>query len=202
MPARLPPKKQYPEGPPWRGNQDTVNRRTLNAAWNALLTRDLADISFRDLAKEVGVSTPALYHHYPSLHALGVDLVLSSGAALRNQMVDKATKHSSARACFKAYLRFAARRPHHFALLLSPRFREAKDVKASRARFIEDFTELLLADSGRKSVAPAEVHALWAALHGAGALVATGELTERAAFDAIKPLLDRLAGRNGRRSPA
>jgi AcrR family transcriptional regulator len=70
-PPRLPPAPKYRETPPWEDNFDNVEVRTLNAAWNALFTTDLAELTFSALADEVGVTPAAIYHHFPTLSTFG-----------------------------------------------------------------------------------------------------------------------------------
>src|SRR4051812_38310065 len=176
--ARLPPPQQYAEHPPWRHRADTVRQRSLNAAWNHLLKQPFYELSVGEIAREVGVSTPALYNHFADRRALAAALSEAAGFKVRVDMNAITEKVSSARAAVKAYLRFARRRPNHFHLLLAPELNDATafpGIAKVRARFLDDFEILSTNDAG-KPVKHAS--AWWATVHGAACLVAAGALSE------------------------
>ena len=72
----------YADLPVWNHNFDNVGVRLVNAAWNALFTHELDDLSYRLLARDFGAAPQTLYHYYPSVAALGGELALRALATL------------------------------------------------------------------------------------------------------------------------
>jgi AcrR family transcriptional regulator len=183
--GRLPPATKYREIPPWRHNRDTVEVRTLNAGWNALFTTALTDFSFKELAKEVGVSPPALYHYFPTVTALGARLAEIAISTLLTRLAEdlaetppstEAERKAIVREVIKQYLRFAEERPRHFALMLSPQFSDAErfpDNVATRKQLHHAMSGVL-ATALWRDVTEAETHLFWSLLHGSAELVASG----------------------------
>ena len=49
--------------------------RILRVARNLIQTRSYLGFSFQDIADEIGIRKPSLYHHFPSKEALGVEVL-------------------------------------------------------------------------------------------------------------------------------
>ncbi len=197
----LPPAPHYADRPAWPHNSDTVETRTVNAAWNALFTIDLADFSFKALAKEVGVTPPALYHYFPTVSALGGELARQSHAKLffemKEDIVDAPPRTSAdlkfrAREVFFKYLLFAQKRPRHFGLLFAPQFSN-KEAFPWVALWQEQLLNLMngcvCAVIDRPSSA-LEVHVFHSIIHGSGALAASGVC---APVDLMLETIERIA---------
>jgi AcrR family transcriptional regulator len=141
----MPPAPSYTDLFPWKeeDNLDDIFKRTLNAAWNLLLTRDVSRISFRELASDSGVPVPALYRHFPSLDALAEHLALGSLTQLRREYLSAFFQSESPLHAFRAILEFAQRRPHHFGLIVAPRFTGLPRVLQFRSALNDELRALL-----------------------------------------------------------
>jgi AcrR family transcriptional regulator len=142
----FPPEPQYEDLPPWHpdDNFDNVRKRTINAAWDMLLTRDLSRIRFRQLAKVSCVTPPAVYHYFKDHDALGADLAVRSAIKLRKECNAAACRDRKA---YTRYIRtlfeFARKRPNHFALITSARFGEHPAVEDARKQIYDDLEGVL-----------------------------------------------------------
>lgn len=174
----LPPRREYQDTPDWEANDDNVRVRGLETAWNLLLEKDFSAITFRDIAKEVGVSPNLLYHHLTSLDVLAEHLAIHSLQKLSNEIVRLHERANAPRALHTAriFLTFAKRRPHHFTLMLSPRFNDSKAVMAFRDDMSKAFITLLERFIQRKPRSD-EVLTFQLLLYGGGARIAAGEAT-------------------------
>jgi AcrR family transcriptional regulator len=178
----LPPFKDPRDQPPWKENLDTVPRRTANAAWAALFERDWADITFKDLAKEVGVTTPALYHYYPTLSRLGCEMARASLAKLRAELVDTFNDaiddgkrpQEILYETLRAYWAFARKRPRHFGLAFAPDFSNDEQV-GKRRDGIREVIETTLAVVTENEAVRKKGRDVWAIVHGGAAIIAMGK---------------------------
>lgn len=170
----MPPAPGYSESFPWNedDNFDNVFKRTLNAAWNLLLTRDISRISFRELASDSGVTVPAIYRHVPSLDALAQHLALGSIIKLRREFREVFFKTVSPLHAFRAVLEFAQKRPHHLELIMSPRFAGRPVVLEFRADLHAELRAILMRWLQREPT-PAEQVALRIQLLGGAVQVAS-----------------------------
>lgn len=188
----LPPEPAYKDLPPWAHDFDNVRVRAVNAAWNALLTQDFSEISFRDLSKHTGATTQALYHHFPTLADLGANLATASLTKLRMEVHEEARRRKKPMDAFRAFFEFARLRPHHFSLALSPRFRADKEVAKRRGYIDEDLFVLATAWLDRRP-SRRERELLRVLLYGGGLAVATGTTTVGAAMAAVNSALESWA---------
>lgn len=138
-----------------------------------------AALSLRALAAGLGVTPNALYWHYADREAL-LGALAAHGAdelrrALRGARPGHAQQLSDLAPLAHAYLEFARKRPHLYALMTAPQ----RDPAVSAALWA-DVTAMLtpFVGAGR---APQVGVALWAYLHGAAGLEGMG------AFHAGKP---------------
>ena len=80
-------------------------------------------ISLRGLAKQIGVSAPALYRHFADRESLLAELAISGFAALRQQLLQ--VKHTPPRQALigigLAYVRFAQDEPNLYRLMFGGR---------------------------------------------------------------------------------
>ena len=184
--SRLPAATRYRDLPPWAHNSDTVEIRTINAGWNALFSLDLSGISFKELAREVGVTPAALYHHFPTIAALGAQLAVSGISSLLFDMAEDlddeppttaAARKALVREVIHKYLLFADKRPRHLALMFSPQFADADKfplVADQHRRLREAMQHVLAMEIGRLPTL-SEVHVFWSLIHGSAALITAGQ---------------------------
>lgn len=129
-----------------------------------------AALSLRGLAGALGVTPNALYWHYADRGAL-LTAVASRGIdelrhALRAAVPAGAGDLAALMPVAEAYLEFARRRPHLYALITAP----GRDAGISGGLW-DDVTALLSPFVGADRAAEAGL-ALWAYLHGAAGLEA------------------------------
>jgi AcrR family transcriptional regulator len=184
----LPEGTEYDDTPPWNHNIDNVEIRSLNAAWSLLLTKDVAEISFKEIAKEVRVTPNAIYYYYPTLTDLARELAIAATAKL---IVDVCAPHPRGAKpfhAFRAFFNFAKRRPHHFSLLTSPRFAEHKALIARREG-LEKALNTLLESALKRTPRADESHLLRLHLYGGGTLVASGTATVNEVMEPLSKTL-------------
>ena len=185
---------KYADGLPWRDNTDDVRKRLMDAAWNALLTKDLGAISLREVAQEVGVSAPAAYNHFKDKEDLFA--ALASGA-LTMLMVevgdlwpDLSLVKGKLQALSRVWLAFAKARPRHYAMMFSSQFTDPEkypQVASKRTVLKEFFGRLIAVEAGISAAEPgAEI--IFAILHGAASLIAAqlGAPSVTAVSDALE----------------
>jgi AcrR family transcriptional regulator len=186
----VPPRGPFPERPTyddvpfWEHNFDNVETRTINAAWNQLFTIDLTDLSFHSLARSVGVSPAAIYHHFSSPAALGAALASKSCVTL-NQTLTFAGDFGQRRPrpleeLVKAYLEFAFKRKRHFALSFSPQFSSADrfpEVMSGRRAIASTLWTLWEEETGREPEIE-DLQVFWGMLHGSAALIAANHVPQ------------------------
>lgn len=61
----------------------TTREEILSVARNLIQTRSYLGFSFQDVADEVGIRKPSLYHHFPTKEALGVEVLHEATHAFR-----------------------------------------------------------------------------------------------------------------------
>ena len=61
----------------------TTREEILNVARNLIQTRSYLGFSFQDVADQVGIRKPSLYHHFQTKEALGVEVLQEATAAFR-----------------------------------------------------------------------------------------------------------------------
>jgi TetR/AcrR family transcriptional repressor of nem operon len=61
----------------------TTRGEILSVARNLIQTRSYLGFSFQDVADEVGIRKPSLYHHFPTKEALGVEVLHEATHAFR-----------------------------------------------------------------------------------------------------------------------
>lgn len=170
---------EYADGPDWEANFDNPYVRGINTAWNLLLNRDFSAISFRDIAKANGLVPQALYHYIESLDVLAEDLAIRSFKKMENEILglgDQRRPGARLLHTVRAVLKFASARPHHYALMYSPRFKGSKAISVWWVALDRTFAALLT-HFLRRPATPHEVATLHALISGGGARIATGAST-------------------------
>jgi TetR/AcrR family transcriptional regulator, transcriptional repressor for nem operon len=61
----------------------TTREEILSVARNLIQTRSYLGFSFQDVADEVGIRKPSLYHHFPTKESLGVEVLHEATHAFR-----------------------------------------------------------------------------------------------------------------------
>ncbi len=179
--ADFPPPKRYRDLPHRDHNNISIRYRLLNAAWNALHDRGVEAISIRELADEAGVSQPAAYNHFRDKEALFAEVAREGLATLAAELVtlwpeETGVVKGTLKGICQIWLKFAAARPRHYALMFSLQFMDAEQypgIKAHRDQLDELFGVVANLELGFK-VPPVHGQMVLAILHGAGATVASG----------------------------
>ena len=177
----LPPPKKYRDLPIREDNRVDTAVRILNAAWNALHSRDAEDIALRDLAVEVGVSQPAAYNHFRDKQALFGEVAREALTTLIRELMvhlpeDAPDLTGRMKAVTEAWLGFAAARPRHYVLMYSLEFNDPKafPAVAVRREHLEKLFTVITQHELGFTAAPAQGHMVLAMLHGAASLIASG----------------------------
>jgi len=182
--GRLPARPDYADLPFWPHNFDNVQTRIVNGAWNALFESDLEDLSFKTLAKGIGVTPQAVYHYYPSFSALGGELASRACLTLHAELTEPRTwdaPRARPLAQFIAqYVAFAERRRRHFALMFSPRFSDPEafpGLAAGRMQLAKAIWSLLEIELGAEPPVE-ELQVFWGVIHGHASLIASGQVPQ------------------------
>ena len=138
-------------------------------------------VTLRAVARQVGISAPSIYSHFPDREAI-VDAIVDGAFSDFNSAIKAASDAADkagegplgrVRAGCAAYLRFAAERPHRYQLLF-----ERRDILGDGQRpfsAVRPQSLYLLMDSLRDCVEAGisastdpelDATAIWAALHG------------------------------------
>lgn len=152
----------------------------VEAGLRALETSDFADISLRQLAREVGVSATAVYRHFPDkqalLQALGQEGMEMLGRAQQAAAEAAGPESSGFAATGRAYVRFALAHPALFRLVFS-QCEEVGDAifgDTVAARLLQEKAEALTGGD------PQETERLmvqaWAVVHGLAMLMMDKQL--------------------------
>lgn len=171
------------------------------AAMALLETRPAAEISLREVARAAGVSHNAPYHHFGDRRALLKVLAERSMAALLESQRAAAAAdppRERLRAIARDYVRFAAERPHAFAVVYDPAVCVPGQPTAAMAPLIAAEEELVAAavrdampDLDGSGIAAMSA-AAWGAAHGLAQLAQAGHLSIAEALAAADALVDRL----------
>ena len=197
--GRLPPLPKYDDEPVWPNNRDDVAIRAVNAAWDALYKIDLDDISFKTLAKSMGITTAALYYHYPTLTHLGAELACRGCATLHSTLTLGTSREiprpKPLKEFVNQYLEFAGKRKRHFALMFSPRFGDAQifpGVLSCQLQLGQATLDLMEAELGSKPSVE-DLHVFWGIIHGSATLIAANHVPQpRLLLRACEAYLDGL----------
>ncbi len=183
---------------PGRGrgyHHGNLREALLDEAERALDREGAAGLALRAIARAVGVTHTAAYHHFPDREALlravaarGFDRFAAALAAGERRMAGARGFQEMG----VAYVRFAVEHASLFRLMFGPEAARGRDAdEALRAASDRAFQVLL---AGVRRVAPRadedavrrRAVAAWSAVHGLSALLLDGQL-EHAGFSADDP---------------
>lgn len=166
--------------------------------------RGLAALSLRDLARRLGVSPAAPYHHFADrrdlLRALAEHGFGRLNASMREDLgrvgespVDRL------RALGRAYLRFATHHPFHFRLMFrtecGPQDAPTTDPASSGFGLLRDVVIECLKHAGRGAEDPMpSILAMWGGVHGLAALRLDGPLASLGSSDEVDALSNHALG--------
>jgi AcrR family transcriptional regulator len=166
----------------------------LEAAWQLVSERGLDALTLREVARKVGVTHAAPYHHFPTREAL-LDALEDEGfAALRAQMLrvlaDLSDPGARLSALGRAYIDFARDAPERVQVMFRRRTAPAREPPAG-----EDDVFVYLLEAVRTcqvaGVAPAgDAHELaltaWSLVHGFVKLWLEGPLELMPPYDSTR----------------
>ncbi len=152
----------------------------VEAGLTALETADIADLSLRQIARDVGVSATAVYRHFPDKQALLKALANAGIEELGRVQLAAAEAASGANAAFgatgRAYVRFALAHPGLFRLIFSHLEPLGETVfgDSLAARMLQQ--KAALAVGGDMVQAQRLTVQAWAVVHGLAMLMLDGQL--------------------------
>lgn len=163
-----------------------LRRALIDGAVALFAQRGTFDFTFRELAREAGVTHNAPYRHFAgkadllaAVRAEGfADLARVSHAALDRCDDDPRDR---VRALGEAYVRFAITRPHHFRLMLHNPFEgETPETNREAFQLLHDVIDEGRASGALRSDLTARELALaaWSLVHGFSSLMVAGQLSE------------------------
>jgi AcrR family transcriptional regulator len=152
----------------------------VEAGLAALNTTAIADLSLRQLARDVGVSATAVYRHFPDKQALLAALA-SEGMEQLGHFQQAAAQNAASQAesfaaTGQAYVRFALANPALFRLIFSQR------VPVGQTIFGDNLAARMLQDMAASTVGgnPDETRRLmiqaWSVVHGLAMLMLDQQL--------------------------
>lgn len=171
----------------------------LSAARAQLEEKGAAALAIREIARQVGVTAPAAYHHFKSLDAISVGLA----EAAAEEMIAALAEAASAQAgnllnMGKAYVGFALKNPQLYRLLFgdglsikSPARAQVETIRRNVYALIE-YEILKLGD--RKDVYECGIF-LWSVTHGVSLLLIDNQIPPENQSSLVENVL-RLAGRS------
>lgn len=190
-------------------NDNTVNIKARDGRYHhgdlrtALIEEGLAqldakapaEVSLREIARNVGVSATAVYRHFPDKAALLKALCDVGGerlaAAFREAMAGASGQQAAFRAMGRAYVKFALRNPSIFRLMMT-KANPGGDRNASPDATAEPFgmlsdtlNALLPADASTSDRKIKRLQA-WSMVHGLAMLMLDGQVpAEEALVDQV-----------------
>ena len=162
------------------------------AGLQAVESTDIADISLRGLAREVGVSATAVYRHFPDKRAL-LEAMAQEGLAQLGQMQQQAAMAAGGQAFSatgRAYVRFALANPGLFRLIFTHcdvRKDGLPEGNLAAAMLLESAARIAakIGDGDAEAARRIAIQA-WALAHGLAMLMLDGQLP------ADEALIDRV----------
>ena len=165
-----------------------LRRAIMNAAIETIEDSGLENLSLREIARKLGVTTAAPYHHFKDRHSLMVALAQDGYAELLETLnasrVEAATAAAELDAAVLAFLRFALRHRALYTVMLSSEL-----VEEHRTGVLKPLGEMSF-EAARSSVARSSglafkesseaAFCVWALLSGISRLAIGGVLRESA----------------------
>ena len=186
-----------------RRGEGSKLRADILAGATALLeqTGNEEAVTLRAVAREVGISAPSIYSHFPDREAI-VEAVVDGAFADFNAAIEDAANAAIAagagprervRAGCAAYLRFAAERPNRYKLMFERQYRIAGEVPDVQITgfdlLVRSIQDCVAAGISASTDAARDATAIWLALHGSATLPARLPMFPWPETDA---LLDRI----------
>jgi AcrR family transcriptional regulator len=141
-----------------------------------------ADLSLREVARDVGVSAPAIYRHFPDKDAL-LDAIAFEAAEMMGaeQMAASAQAGGGKEgfnACGRAYVEFALKNPALFRLMSGrANLGRISSLRESRAmRFLHESVDGLMPPGSSVSERNAMAMHAWSLVHGLSVLILDGQI--------------------------
>jgi AcrR family transcriptional regulator len=158
-------------------------------------------LALRSLAKELGVSQPSFYRHFPSKEAL-IDELAAAGFADLYDLLALAIGDSPRDRLFAlalSYCRFGLATPQHYRLMFArPVAEKRRDprlapmAEASRGALTAAVAEYL-ASTGEAEASPEVLaHAIWGTCHGLIMLASDGHLSSADAETLCLAAMERM----------
>lgn len=167
----------------------------VDAALRILDAERLESLSLRRLAREVGVSHAAPYHHFADLDALLATVAARGFETLRGEMSDEvagadANPVERLQAAGVAYVIFAVTHPELFRLMFGGRWGDAEaypELRAASELTFESLREMIVGAHGSADPGSAALAArtAWALVHGIATLLVDGGIDLPADTEAI-----------------
>ncbi|HVF74068.1 MAG TPA: TetR/AcrR family transcriptional regulator [Acidimicrobiales bacterium] len=156
-----------------------VRSKVLTAAVEAITERGATGVSFRDLARRVGVTHGAVSHHFGDKTGLFTALAAGGFDLLRGELELAWSTSGRFEKVGIAYVRFATRWPAHFEVMFRPELHHVDDpalveAKAGAGRVLFESAQQVL-DAADGDQLRAGI-AAWAYVHGIAILWRDGNL--------------------------
>lgn len=174
-------------------------RASLVAATVSMLReRHPSEISLRHVARHLGVSSGAPYHHFSDKLALLAAVALDGWTELRRALLAAQQAGSPAnqiRGMSTAYLQFALTYPEHYGVMFLPELRDPVRFSELHATSFAALGQLVaLVAEGRKRPPDdpevmTRVIAGWSLVHGFARLAAGGTLDAKVGPTGVRPLI-------------
>lgn len=151
-----------------------LRRSVLDAGTEAVRSGGSGQLSLRQIATQLGVSTPALYHHFRNKDALLAGIAEAAILALSERLKACLAEGGSAEDFALTYVHFACQEPHLYELVFSRelwQMRPQGPFHATAKQLIRNISEHL-AQLQASGALPANTDPLrlaqvgWSTLHG------------------------------------
>lgn len=207
------PKHRKPTGSYHHGD---LREALLSEGLRVIEQKGLSELSLRDLARRLGVSSAAPYHHFANRTELLMALADAGFERLQAHMQEDLSKTGPSAtdrlmALGRCYLRFAQRHPFQFRLMFRPDWLPADHQKKGAScadpgdsgeggfELLKDVVTACLEEAGRKGEDPMpSVLAMWGAVHGIASLRLDGPLSEFGSEADVDELCERALEALGR----
>ena len=160
----------------------------VDAALRILVSRGVAEVSLREVARAVGVSHAAPYRHFPNREALLADLAAGGFERLGGILAELPADADAGRrfvAMARAYVQFAQAEPAVYRLMFGPAVRKADHPVLAEAGYRTlDALRAVLCALGVPAPASAQTLAAWSLAHGLAQLLIDQRLEPDPAHDA------------------
>ena len=164
-----------------------LRRALLDEAATVLTESGVGALSLRELARRVGVSATAPYHHFPNkaalVSALAEDALWALDEALIEAVADVADPEARLRALGVAYVLFAVEHPEKFRLAFRPEMgspaktltEEDEDLPTRAPAFRHLWSAVVALEINEQDRSQAAL-AAWGLVHGLASLLVDGPL--------------------------